>query len=495
MNKPIKSVSPSLLAAALAAALLLLPATAARAQGFDFDTGNAPAEVLIPAAIPILLNDVSAGANDATLILRITSEITTAWFDAIAPYHPTAVGVYSRLGRRPASESATNRNKNIAIFYATYRVISSLLPNEAANFGGLLQAFGLDPNDNSTDTTTAIGIGNAAGNAVVAFREHDGMNQLGDENGRIYNRLRYMDSTGYKPVNTAYDIIDPTKWQPYLLTAGNGLFRVQQYVTPQLATTKPYVIRDLTTFTTPEPTASLLNRGANGRALYKQQVDDALATSASLDNYKKAQAEFFDNKFRSIGFVAFFIAQTHNFTLDQFVQYDHMLNIAAFDGAIVSWREKTRWNAVRPFTAIKYQYGSGPVTAWGGPGKGTVTDLPADQYRTYLTTPDHPEYPSGSTCFCAAEAQASRRLLNTDQLGWPVLVPQGQSRVEPGITPTQDTTLFFETWTDFENQCGQGRVLGGVHFQPAVAASLAMCRPIGDLAYDFVQAHLNGTAQ
>jgi hypothetical protein len=123
-----------------------------------------------------------------------------------------------------------------------------------------------------------------------------------------------------------------------------------------------------------------------------------------------------------------------------------------------------------------------------------VSDLPADQWRGYLNTPDHPEYPSGSACFCAAEAQATRRLLGSDALGWNVLVPQGQSRIEPGITPSQDVTLVFNTWTDFENQCGQARVLGGVHFQGAVHASVGLCRPAGDDAYDFAQAHIAGTA-
>ena len=30
--------------------------------------------------------------------------------------------------------------------------------------------------------------------------------QLGDENGRTYNRQPYMDYTGYEPVNTAYEV-------------------------------------------------------------------------------------------------------------------------------------------------------------------------------------------------------------------------------------------------------------------------------------------------
>jgi hypothetical protein len=73
--------------------------------------GNAVIEVIGPAAVAAILGSVSAGASDASLVLRITAIVSNAWFDAIAPYHPTAVGVYSRLGRRPAAEAATHRNR------------------------------------------------------------------------------------------------------------------------------------------------------------------------------------------------------------------------------------------------------------------------------------------------------------------------------------------------------------------------------------------------
>ena len=94
------------LKALVCAAMLTIVTPISRAQTppFDFDTGNAPIEVIIPAVIPALFQTTTP--NDAPIILRHTTLITNAWFDAIAPYHPTANGVYSRLGRRPASEAA-----------------------------------------------------------------------------------------------------------------------------------------------------------------------------------------------------------------------------------------------------------------------------------------------------------------------------------------------------------------------------------------------------
>ena len=137
----------------------------------DLDNGNILIQTIIPTIIPVLLNPVTGVTpGDATLVLRTTTLVTQASFDAIAPYHPTAVGVSSRLGRRPASEGVTNRNKNIAIAYATYRVCLSLYPKQAATWRSMMVLAGQNPDDASTNPTTAIGIGNLAGTAEEASR-------------------------------------------------------------------------------------------------------------------------------------------------------------------------------------------------------------------------------------------------------------------------------------------------------------------------------------
>ena len=149
---------------------LVGPAPRAQAPPFDFDTGNAGIEVIIPAVIPALIQ--TTALNDAPIVLRHTTLITNVWFDAIAPYHPTAVGVYSRLGRRPASEAATNRNKNTAMLYASYRLLIRLMPRFTSNWRAMMTSVGLDPDNASEDLTTAVGLGNAAGRRVAAHPGH-----------------------------------------------------------------------------------------------------------------------------------------------------------------------------------------------------------------------------------------------------------------------------------------------------------------------------------
>ena len=217
-----------------------------------------------------------------------------------------------------------------------------------------------------------------------------------------------------------------------------------------------------------------------------------LAASAALTDEQKMKAELFNDKIRGLGFSALFVTQARGLSLTEFVHFDFLTNLAAFDTAIAVWNEKHRYDAVRPFSAIRHLHGDQLVTAWGGPGKGTVSDITGSEWKSYLNVADHPEYPSGSSSFCSAHAQASRRFLGSDNLGFPVSFPRGSSTSEPGVTPAADLLLIFPTWTDFEMDCGMSRLWGGVHFKAAITAGHDMGRPIGDLAFEFVQAHILG---
>ena len=67
--------------------------------------------------------------------------------------------------------------------------------------------------------------------------------------------------------------------------------------------------------------------------------------------------------------------------------------------------------------------------------------------------------------------------------------------IEPGVTPAVDMTLGpWDTFTDFEQQCGESRIWGGVHFRASLPAGQAIGTAIGDLVYGFVEAHIAGVA-
>ncbi|WP_445359811.1 vanadium-dependent haloperoxidase [Microbulbifer sp. EKSA005] len=452
----------------------------------ELGTCNVAVQNIIPAAACAIF-EVSPAANDATLVLRFTTLITNSWFDATAPYHPTAKGVYSDISRM--TEPTDNTELNIALTYASHKVLSGLFPHLVSEWDDMLIELGLDPENISEDTTTPIGIGNYAGRKVLEGRVNDGMNQLGNEGNQLYHRLPYADYTDFKPANSAYKLRFPSKWQPAVLMERPGVFRVQQFVTPQIALTTPYSYESPDEFTSPIPIKSKIWNYPS----YVAQVNDVLATSANLTDEQKMKAELFDMKIFSLGFAAVFASESQGLSLMDFIHYDFLTNMAAFDTAIAIWKEKRRHNSVRPFSAVRYIYKDEPVTAWGGAGKGTVNDLPASQWTSYLPVADHPEYPSASASFCAAHAETSRLFLpQGDTLGYSVTALSGSSQIEPGVTPQTDLNLYFPTWTSFEEDCGNSRVWGGVHFEPSVPAGQAIGHQVAHRAFQFYLSKLEG---
>lgn len=489
MNKNVTSL-PSikpLVSIVIITIITALPVSRTQAD-FDFQTGNAAIEVVIPAIVPIVYQQVSPSGGDATLVLRITTLVTNAWYDATAPYHATAVGVYSHLGRRPENE-ATHEQINVALVYASYQVLNHLLPEFSSRWRAMMMDVGLDPDDTRTDITTAIGLGNVAGLAVAMGRANDGMNQLGNE-GQKAHQQPYSDYTGFQPLNTAYRLSRPSKWQPDIQRQGLGLYKVQQFVTPQYALVEPYSYATPQHFRMPRPFRSNVKH----RKAYVAQARQVLRASASLTQTQKLKAELFDNKIVSLGLSAVHAALTQNLTLLEFIQLDFLTNMAAFDAGIFVWQEKRKHNAVRPFSAIRYLYRDRWVTAWGGSGRGAI-EMPARDWKSYLEEADHPEYPSASACFCQAHAQSARLFLGNDVLDYPVVYPAGSSRIEPGVTPSTDTTLLFGTWTELAEDCGQSRLWAGVHFQSAIDESMDFCPLFGDLAFEYMSSLVGGTAE
>lgn len=258
-----------------------------------------------------------------------------------------------------------------------------------------------------------------------------------------------------------------------------------------MAVTRAYSFKKPERFAIPAPWKS----NPMNFSAYKAQVDDVLNYSANLTDEQKLLAELFDYKLRSLGFSELFAAKKYQLPYVQAVQMAFLSNMTEFDTAIAVWHQKLKWDAVRPWSAISYVYGDQKVTAWGGPGKGTVSDIPANQWTSYLPVADHAEYPSGSAAFCAAHAFVLSRFLKTDELGWTVDYPAGSSTYEAGFTPQQNTQLHFATWTDLREKCGMSRLYAGVHFRDSIDAGYSIGDRVGDKAYKFVMSHINGQAQ
>ncbi|MFD0319237.1 DUF6851 domain-containing protein [Streptomyces flavalbus] len=443
------------------------------------------------------------GPMDVTVFLWINRLTALAVFDALAPYHESAVGIYSRIPRRPSSESATNRNMNTAAVHATYQIWKRVLPTKMASTRAMMSAMGLDPDDTSENLSSPVGIANVAAKAVWEGLKNDGMNFLGYEGGRKYNPRPWSDYTGYRPVNTAFELNNPSRWQPQLqphngrrLGGGHGdmgIYVVQHMVTPHLRKVKAHIFTDPSRFRLAPPTHVDHTRPRE----YKRSVDQILEASAHLTERQKLLSEVMDNKVWGIGHSSIVMARQHTEQLGMHGWIHYMLEhiLATFEPTIVAWHHKVAYDAVRPVSAVRYLYGNRKLTAWGGPGKGTVKDLPASEWASYLGVSDHPEYPSGSTTIAAASAQSARRTFGTDTLDWKFTIAAGKSLVEPGITPHGDLPIHIRTWSEFARICADSRVWGGVHFQKTVDRSLELGEQFGDLAHEFVQRHVKGNVK
>lgn len=469
-------------------------------QPADMRNVNVVFNVIIPYLGSWLHEDVTPYFADPSIAFRYVTLILNAGYDATAPYHPTAVGVYSNIDNRPAAEYADDQNINTAIMHAVYRLALEFDPDKKDRWDQMMTSIGLDPNDArglgldcsqaNHDLSDPVIIGNFAGKCVLEGRQHDGFNYLGSyAPSGSYPII--PDTTGYKTVNTASELVDPSRWQPLVTRNGE-----QQFVTPQWANTQPYTVGlDPRSIRADAPTSS---NYANMQA-YKAQADEVLNAVADLTQRQKMIAEFFDNKAREVLFFPPVEVNDRTLRTADFFRLDFMLHIAQFDAGIVAWQEKARFDAVRPITAIQYLYADDQVRTFDG---GTVQ---GSQWTPYVDTGDHPEYPSATACFCAAQAEAWKQFYGgSDDIptvtiggqtvpGYVGALPAGSSVYEPGM-PAQPVQLSYAKWSEYVKDCGDSRVWGGLHFRSAVDESIEICTDIGSKAYDYFEALLAGTA-
>lgn len=248
----------------------------------------------------------------------------------------------------------------------------------------------------SQDLRTASGIGNYAGAAYIKklHSAEDGWNTFGDVDHKA-NRQPYTDYTNYTPVNDAYTIKNPLKWQPLMESNGLGYITIQTHITPQAGLTQPFGLNrtDVAARKLPNPYPTGFNKTS-----YKAHVDDVLQTSAQLTDLQKMAAEYFDDQLMSIGIAGFILANRYKWNIHQHVAAESA-GACLYDATIIAWKEKIAHSAVRPITAVRYLYGSKGlepkrIKAYAGVGQGTQ-DIDADEWLPYLRTMPHADYPSG----------------------------------------------------------------------------------------------------
>jgi len=176
------------------------------------------------------------------IVARALAIVHTCIYDAWAAYDRVAVG--TRLGGslRQAPGLRTLPNQVEALSFAACDAAVDLFPTARLRlFDPLMADLGYDPTEATGEPESPAHVGTVACDAVLAFRHHDGANQLGDEPSGTPGSP-YSDYTGYHPVNEPMDLSqpfqpstvhDPDRWQPLQFIDGQGQQLTQTFTTPQ----------------------------------------------------------------------------------------------------------------------------------------------------------------------------------------------------------------------------------------------------------------------
>src|SRR5262245_8963467 len=384
----------------LLATVLVASSASSSAQQISKDTGQvfvpAPSGVLVhrmpapdfkpTAAYQWLDFTLEASGRDAvrnrprpTVLSRTDAIVLTAMYDAWAAYDDKAVG--TRLGgtlRRPKAER-TQANKEKAIAYATYRSLLFVYAEDAEWIRDEFKARGFDAGNASTDPRTPEGVGNVAAAAVIEYRRRDGANQLGDEPGG--DGKPYSDYTGYRPVNTAANIVDPVRWLPIPFDDGKGGTVSPGFLGPQWGRIKPFALDRSDQFRAPEPPKW-------GSEALNRDIEEAVRVNANLTLEQKAVIEFMREGPRSTGQSGHWlqfaqdVSRRDRHNLDQDIKLFFAVGNVVMDAFIACWETKRTYDNSRPYWWAQLYYKGKRIEAWAGPGIGTML-IPAEMWRPY----------------------------------------------------------------------------------------------------------------
>jgi hypothetical protein len=209
-------------------------------------------------------------------------------------------------------------------------------------------------------------------------------------------------------------------------------------------------------------------------------------TSANLTDEQKMIAEYWANGPHSEqppghwDLFAQFVSERDHHPVDEDVKMFFVLTNAIFDAGIAAWDAKRAFDSVRPETAICFLFHDRQIRSWGGRGNGTIK-MDGSQWIPYqpstFPTPPFPEYISGHSTFSAAGATILALWTGSEYFGDSVTFAPGASGTEPGITPAQPVTLYWQTFHDAADQAGISRRYGGIHFKRGDLVG----RAVGDL--------------
>ncbi len=453
--------------------------------------------------------DVDRHGARPTILARAMAIVLTSMYDAWSAYDDKAVG--TRLGgtlRRPAAER-TQKNKETAIAYAAYRSLLFVYPEDRDWIRKEMVRMGFDPDNGSDDVSQGAGMGNAAANGVIAYRRHDGANQLGDEIGG--NGKPYSDYTYYRPVNATDHVVDRTCWMPIPFSDGKGGTFSPGFLTPHWYRVKPFALERADQFRPPAPPTWDSEQ-------LRKEVDECIEVNANLTLEQKAIVEFMRDGPRSTGQSGHWlrfaqdVSRRDHYDLDRDIKLFFSVANIVHDTFIASWDSKRYYDSGRPYWWVRWYYPGKKLRGWAGPGKG-VAEIPAEQWQPYspavFVTPPFPGYTSGHATASGGAARILERFTGSDRYGAVAIRKVGEltenesstaemqaldGRPASNVPPSKEIRLPLPTFTATAEMAAVSRLWGGYHIRTDNDVGLDLGRKVADYSWPKYQAYFNGTA-
>merc|ERR1711957_279434 len=135
-----------------------------------------------------------------------------------------------------------------------------------------------------------------------------------------------------------------------------------------------------------------------GKKVEIEQFDDKLVVVGALINsfvFKTVSNGYEDTELKAPGTIL---------SLERFVHFIQALTAADYDAVVIAWKEKGRYDMIRPTTVIK-SWGDEEIETWTPEGDKVIA---ARDFEAYVRVMPHSEYVSGSAGIFQAQATDRR---------------------------------------------------------------------------------------
>ena len=352
---------------------------------------------------------------------RLVAIAHVAMFDAVNSIERKYTK-YAVEGAPPAGASA-----EAAASTAAHAVLTQLVPNEKNMLDAALTTTLATVADGPAKDAGAV-VGREVAAKVLALRSNDGIDA----------KVAYTPGTA------------PGAWQPTPpdLTPARGT---------QFGAVKPFVLKSSDQFAMPGPPA--LASEAFARDM--QEIQSVGARRSTSRTAEQSEVAIFWTVSTHMPFnaAARAAATKRGNSLVENARLFALLNMVGADSQIACWYWKYKVNFWRPVAAIRAADSAKNAALKSDPN-----------WEPILTTPAHPDYPSGHASYGGAAAEVLKAVFGDDRVDvsftWPAL----------GVTRT------YTSFSQLDREIIDARVWGGIHFRQTNEDSSALGHKIGEYA-------------